>query len=103
MADSLLEKLFIHILDLFNCHCKNTAKLVSESMDHRISITKRWKIKFHLALCEFCRQIRYPEQLETIRNLAQGLKKEGSEVNSESQLNSSAREKMKKLLNENDK
>ena len=98
MADSLLEKLFINILDFFDCHCKNTAKLVSESMDHRISITKRWKIKFHLALCKFCRQIKYPEQLETIRSLAQALKKEDPEINDESQLKSSSKERMKKLL-----
>jgi len=99
MADSLLEKLFINILDFFDCHCKNTAKLVSESMDHRISITKRWKIKFHLALCKFCRQIKYPEQLETIRSLAQALKKEDPEIDDESQLKSSSKERMKKLLN----
>ena len=101
MADSLLEKLFINIMDFFDCHCKNIAPLVSESMDHRISITKRWKIKFHLLLCEFCRH--YKEQLETVRNLARGLKKEDSEIDHESQLKSSAREKMKKLLDDNDK
>jgi len=101
MADSLLEKLFINILDFFDCHCKNVAKLVSESMDHRLSLTKRWKIKFHLALCKFCRQIRYPEQLETIRNLAQGLKKEDLEIDDESRLKSSSKERMKKLLNKN--
>ena len=101
MADSLLEKLFINILDFFDCSCKNIAKLVSESMDHRVSITKRWKIKFHLALCEFCRH--YKEQLETVRNLARGFIKEGSEIDGESQLKSSARERMKKLLDDNKK
>ena len=99
MADSLREKLFINILDFFDCHCKNIAPLVSESLDHPISITKRWKIKFHLALCEFCRKIKYLEQLETIRSLAQALDKEDLEIDPESQLKSSARERMKKLLN----
>jgi len=98
MADSLVEKLCINILDFFDCHCKNIAPLVSQSMDRRLSTTERWKIKFHLALCEFCRQIRYPEQLETIRNLAKSLNKENPEIFNESQLPSSAKERMKKLL-----
>ena len=104
MADSFLEKLFINILNFFGCHCKNTAKLVSESMDHRISITKRWKIKFHLVLCQFCRQIRYPEQLETVRGLAKALNKEEPDIDNGSPLKpSSARERMKKLLDDEQK
>ena len=103
MADSLLEKLFINILDFFDCHCKNIAPLVSESMDHRISLTKRWKIKFHLALCKFCRQIKYLEQLETIRSLARGLNKEDLEMKGQGALKSDSKERMKKLLDENDK
>ena len=98
MADSLLEKLCFNILGLVDCHCKNIAPLVSQSMDRRLSATERWKIKFHLALCKFCRQIRYPEQLETIRSLAQGLNVEDPEIYNESQLPSPAKERMKKLL-----
>lgn len=101
MADSLREKLRDSVLNFFASNCKDTTQIVSESMDRRVSIAKQCKIKFHLALCEFCRY--YKEQLETIRDLARGLKKEGSEVDPESQLNASARERMKNLLNDNDK
>ena len=78
MADSLREKLFINILDFFDCHCKKIAPLVSEAMDHPVSIVKQWKIKFHLLLCEFCHY--YKEQLETVRNLAGGFKSEAGLV-----------------------
>ncbi|GJL78784.1 MAG: hypothetical protein NPINA01_17730 [Nitrospinaceae bacterium] len=98
MAEPLLEKLFIHILDLLDCHCQNTAKLVSESMDHRISITKRWRIKFHLALCKYCRQIKYQEQLQTIRSLAKGLKEKDLEIDDDTQLKTSSKERMKRLV-----
>jgi predicted anti-sigma-YlaC factor YlaD len=101
MADSLREKLRDGVLNFFASNCKDTTQIVSESMDHRISILKQCKIKFHLELCEFCRH--YREQLEAIRDLARGLKKEGSEVDPESQLKSSSRERMKNLLKENDK
>ena len=101
MADSLREKLRDGVLDFFASNCKNTTQLVSEAMDHRVSIIKQWKIKFHLALCEYCRH--YKEQLETVRNLARGLKKEDPEIDDESQLKSSAKERMKKLLDDNDK
>jgi len=101
MADSLREKIRDGVLDLFRSNCKDTTQLVSEAMDHRVTMAKQWKIKFHLALCEFCRH--YKEQLETVRNLARGFIKEGSEIDGESQLKSSARERMKKLLDDNKK
>lgn len=101
MADSLREKLRDSVLNFFASNCKDTTQLVSEAMDHRISITKQWKVKFHLAICEFCRH--YKEQMETLRNLAGCLKKEGPEIGDENQLKSSAREKMKKLLDDNEK
>ena len=101
MADSLQEKLRDGVLDFFRSNCKDTTQLVSEAMDHRVSILKKWKIKFHLVLCEFCRH--YKEQVETVRNLARGLKKGDLEIDGESQLKSSARERMKKLLDDSNK
>ena len=99
MSDSIREKMRDCFLDFFRSNCKDTTPLVSEAMDHRLSIIKQWKVKFHLALCEFCRH--YKDQLETVRNLAQGLKKGEPEIDDESPLKPSARERMKKLLDEN--
>ncbi len=101
MADSFREKLRDSVLNFFASTCKDTTQLVSEEMDHRISITKQWKIKFHLAICEFCRH--YKEQMETLRNLAGYLNKEGSKIGNENQLKSSAKERMKKLLDDKEK
>lgn len=99
MADSLREKLRDCVLGFFASNCKDTTQLVSEQMDHRVSIFKQFKIKFHLLLCEFCRH--YKEQLKAIRGVAKGLKKDELDIDEDSRLDSSAKERMKNLLNEN--
>jgi hypothetical protein len=66
-------------------------------MDHRISGFKQFKVNFHLALCELC--CRYKEQLETMRQITQGLKEDEPDVD-DAQLNASAKEKLKKLIDE---
>ena len=97
MPESLRGKLRDCVLDVFASKCKDTTQLVSEAMDHHVSITKQFKIKFHLLLCEFCRH--YKEQLETVRGVAKGLKKDELDIGDDSQLDASAKERMKKLLN----
>ena len=74
MPESLKEKLRDFILDLTLSKCNDTTELISESMDYPISTYKRWRVGFHLALCEYCRE--YKNQLETLRQLAQGLERE---------------------------
>lgn len=65
-------------------------------MDHRLSLRKRWRIAFHIALCEFCRY--YKNQMKTIKNLAKGLEKEDPEQLTDATLKSDAKERMKKLM-----
>jgi predicted anti-sigma-YlaC factor YlaD len=96
MSEPFRGKLRDCFLDFFTSKCNDTSQLVSEAMDHRISIVKQCKIKFHLLFCEFCRH--YKEQLETLRNVVTGLKKEEPDIDTDTQLESSAKERMKKLL-----
>ena len=78
--------------------CKDSTGLVSEMMDHRVSIIKHWKVKFHLSICEFCRH--YKEQLETLRGLTQKLEKDTPEMEDQGTLKAFAKERMKRLLDE---
>lgn len=48
--------------------CKDTSSLISEMMDHDLSLTKRIKVKFHLAMCRMCQY--YLSQLSFLRNMA---------------------------------
>jgi len=50
---------------LFNC--KEVSHLVSESMDHKISISKKMGVRFHLMMCKHC--ARFENQLTMIRSL----------------------------------
>ena len=50
---------------IFNC--KEVSHLVSKSMDHKISISKKMGVRFHLMMCKHC--ARFENQLTMIRSL----------------------------------
>ena len=100
MAKSLKAKIRDAILDAVGSTCKDTSALVSESMDHKVSASKRLRIRFHLILCEFCRY--YKEQLTTIRKVAQGLDEASLDQEASKPLKEDAKEKMKKMIRDND-
>lgn len=50
-------------------NCQETARLVSEGMDHKLSFSKRLKLKTHLRVCAICGRV--AKQLEMLRALAQ--------------------------------
>jgi hypothetical protein len=35
--------------------CKKAAQLLSESLDHRLTLWQRVNLRIHLAICRFCR------------------------------------------------
>lgn len=39
--------------------CKKAGQLLCESQDRKLSIFEKMDLKFHLALCKFCRQVDY--------------------------------------------
>jgi len=55
--------------------CKETAELVSKSMDQRISIWTRIKLKMHLKACSMC--LKYSKQLQKIQEV---LKKSSDQI-----------------------
>ena len=91
-----MEKMMNILFGWFNLTCKDTSPLISEMMDHRVSFTKRLKIKIHLALCEVC--LYYKEQLGIIRNLSQNLGQEDFPVNTNKTLPLESKEKIKKMI-----
>ncbi len=58
--------------------CTDTTELISENRDHSISLFKRVRMGFHLALCKYCRE--YKAQLETLGQMALGLDKEAPDM-----------------------
>jgi hypothetical protein len=50
---------------MFNC--KDVSRLVSESMDRRLTWRQRYGIRFHLLMCRYCS--RYQKQMRLLRRL----------------------------------
>jgi hypothetical protein len=49
--------------------CRDAARLLSESMDHRLPLAERVGLRVHLLLCGLCR--RYGRQLIFLRRLVE--------------------------------
>lgn len=99
MAVSLLDKLRDVILSLALSNCRDTTELISENMDHDISVFKRGRMKFHLILCEYCRK--YKAQMESLRQMTRGLDQVYSDPASQTSLNPDTRERMKQIIEKN--
>jgi predicted anti-sigma-YlaC factor YlaD len=99
MAVSLLGKLRDVVLDMTLSKCKDTTELISENMDHNISVFKRWRMGYHLALCKYCRK--YKIQLESLRQMTLGLDDEASESTPQTSLKPDSKERMKQVIEKN--
>ena len=99
MAVSLIEKLRNIILDLALSKCNDTTELISENMDHNISVFKRWRMGFHLALCKYCRE--YKAQLETLRQMALDLNKAVPDTAPQASVKPDSKERMKQIIEKN--
>jgi hypothetical protein len=80
--------------------CKQTVKVISESMERRLSLRERIIVKLHLCVCLWC--VWYLEHLELMRNTIQA--KATQEPNLDSSalppLSAEARERMKLRLSQ---
>jgi hypothetical protein len=99
LAVSLRAKLRDVILNLALSRCNDTTELISENMDHSISVFKRLRMGFHLVLCKFCRK--YKAQLETLKKMTLGLDKEVSDTAPQATLKPDSKERLKKIIEKN--
>ena len=78
--------------------CDVITQEISESMDHRISLKTRLKIRLHIMFCKFCR--RYQSQLTTMHSLFEQRLQEEEEnrLPKGPALTSEARERIKQNL-----
>ncbi len=51
--------------------CRETARLLSKSMEEPLSIWTRMSLRFHLMMCVLCR--RYAKQIRALEQMARGL------------------------------
>lgn len=89
-------KILGKILHALKMTCKDTSLLISEMMDRSLPLHDRWRIKLHLAMCEFCRY--YQKQLEVLRKLSRYLGREDIQIYDTRFLSRERKEKIKSLL-----
>jgi hypothetical protein len=57
-------KSFKHIIGHL-VSCKDVSHLVSEMPERRLTVIERWKLKWHLAVCNAC--MRFEKQMRLLR------------------------------------
>lgn len=80
----------------FKLTCEDTSLLISEKMDHRLPLRKRWRAGLHLVICAACRE--YQNQLRTLRSLARCLGNADGPTDPSLKLSPEARERLKQSL-----
>lgn len=51
--------------------CKQASQLISQSLDHPLSLSNRIKLRFHLVICDACN--RFKRQLNQLRTMLKRL------------------------------
>ena len=92
----MIAKLNTWMIRKLHITCEDTTPLISELMDHNLSLGKRLRLNFHLALCKVCRF--YQKQLEIIRALARKLRAEEAPTQQKAVLSEQAKTKIKDSL-----
>ncbi|PIQ95890.1 MAG: hypothetical protein COV67_12515 [Nitrospinae bacterium CG11_big_fil_rev_8_21_14_0_20_56_8] len=84
------------VLDALHMTCKDTSPILSEMVDHEVSLGKRVRAKIHLMMCVVCRY--YEVQLLTLQKLAQQLAREDLAALDQATLKPETKEKIKQKL-----
>ncbi|MHB8534319.1 MAG: anti-sigma factor family protein [Sulfuricaulis sp.] len=76
--------------------CKETAQLVSQSYDRRLSWRERLGVRLHMVFCDACNHFR--RQMEFLRRAARGFTHERGDIGKEDKLSAQARERITRDL-----
>jgi len=77
-------------------NCKNASKLVSESLDRKLSFFERWQLKFHLLICDACNG--FNAQLHQLRAMLNKMRLQTEEDGSIT-LSAEAKDRIKEKIN----
>ncbi len=96
MSSSPLEKLNTRVVKWMRLSCEQTSPLISESLDHPLSLCQKMRLKFHFLLCGVCKC--YLDQLKTLGGLARCVGQEDAVVLKNEELRPEFKEQLKKTL-----
>jgi hypothetical protein len=73
--------------------CRETSRLVSESMDHRLPFFKRLMIRLHLRMCKYCH--RFEQHLVHMRAISRHVNRHIETLDPNVSLSPEARERIR--------
>src|SRR6516165_8759452 len=92
-----LERLLVSFIATRTPKCQEVVKLLSQSMEVKLPVTTRIKIRFHYLICIWC--YRYGKQLHALRKIASSLPEHVDDCSRET-LPDSSKERMRQVLRE---
>ena len=99
MALKLYEKLK-HAVRFFLLRnlpaCQQTVETISQSMERRLTVSERVKLKLHLWICVWCQW--YMEHLHLIRDTSRAQTAKAPDVMTNATLSNEARERIRRRL-----
>ena len=91
------ERLLVSFIGKRTPKCREVVRLLSQSMEMKLPVTTRIKIRFHYLICVWC--YRYGQQLQALRKIASSLPEHVDDCCPET-LPSSSKERIKQALRE---
>ncbi len=91
------ERLLVSFIAKRTPKCREVVRLLSQSMEVKLPVTTRIKIRLHYLICVWC--YRYGEQLQTLRKIASSLPEHVDDCCPET-LPLSSKERLKQALRE---
>lgn len=76
--------------------CKQTVETISQSMERRLTLNERFKLKLHLWICVWCQW--YLEHLHLIRQTSRAQTEKTPELLTSATLSNEARERIRRRL-----
>lgn len=76
--------------------CKDTSRLVSQSLDRRLSWRERWSVRLHLLICDMC--TRFKKQVEFLHRVVQEYVRRGAPMAEHIPLPPEARDRIRRAL-----
>lgn len=80
----------------FMPNCRETSRLVSESLDRRLPFFKRLLLRVHLRMCKYCH--RFERQLVQMRAISRHINQHLNTLDTPESLSDEARERIRSAL-----
>jgi hypothetical protein len=91
------ESLLVGFIARRTPKCREIVKLLSQSMEMKLPLTTRIKIRFHYLICIWCQ--RYGTQLQALRKIASSLPEHVDDCSADT-LSYTSKERIKRALRE---